>query len=83
MRMIFISGVHGVGKSYFCDMVKKELGINAFTASQLIEKKKNRVFDSNKRIKDIDDNQRLLIESLEELFQMSIVDRELEREQLD
>jgi len=65
--MIFISGVHGVGKSYFCDMVKKELGINAFTASQLIEKKKNRVFDSNKRIKDIDDNQRLLIESLEEL----------------
>ena len=65
--MIFISGVHGVGKSYFCDLVKKKLGIDTFTASQLIEKKKNKVFDSNKRIKDIDDNQRLLVESLKEL----------------
>ncbi len=65
--MIFVSGVHGVGKSYFCDLIKKELEIDTFTASQLIEKKKNKVFDSNKMIKDINDNQRLLVESLEEL----------------
>ena len=43
--MIFISGVHGVGKSYFCDLVKAKLGIETFTASQLIERKKNKVFD--------------------------------------
>lgn len=65
--MIFISGVHGVGKSYFCDLVKKELGVETFTASQLIEKKKNAVFGSDKRINNIDDNQRLLVEALEEL----------------
>ena len=31
--MIFISGVHGVGKSYFCDMVKAATGIESYSAS--------------------------------------------------
>lgn len=33
--MIFISGVHGVGKSYFWDMVKTETGIESYSASTL------------------------------------------------
>lgn len=38
--MIFISGVHGVGKSYFCDMVKAATGIESYSASTLITQKK-------------------------------------------
>lgn len=39
--MIFISGVHGVGKSYFCDMVKAATGIESYSASTLITQKKH------------------------------------------
>ena len=67
--MIFISGVHGVGKTYFCDMVKKELGINAYPASQLITEKKKAGFDSNKLVADIDKNQQYLLVAVDELRQ--------------
>ncbi len=34
--MIFVSGIHGVGKTYFCNMIKDKLGIKNYSASQLI-----------------------------------------------
>lgn len=67
--MIFISGVHGVGKTYFCDMVKKELGINTYSASQLISEKKKVGFDNSKLVSDIDENQQYLLLAVEELRQ--------------
>ena len=45
--MIFISGVHGVGKTYFSNLVKSELHINSYTASELIEKSRNLKFNEN------------------------------------
>lgn len=59
--MIFISGVHGVGKGYFCNLVNKELGIESYTASDLISKGKDIDFDSNKLVSDIEDNQLYLL----------------------
>lgn len=38
--MIFISGVHGVGKTYFCNVVKEKPGIEIYSASQLIAAQK-------------------------------------------
>lgn len=49
--MIFISGIHGVGKSYFCNQVKKLTGIATYTASELISSEKNELFSANKQIK--------------------------------
>ncbi len=65
--MIFVSGVHGVGKSFFCDRVESELGIKSYSASQLITEKRKRGFELNKYVPDIEDNQPLLIEALNEL----------------
>lgn len=65
--MIFISGVHGVGKSYFCDMVKQAIDINTYSASTLISKKKKSGFSSDKLIPDIDDNQQYLLQAVNEL----------------
>lgn len=65
--MIFISGIHGVGKSYFCDEVKKRLGLNAYSASSLISELKEEFFKSDKLIKDIDNNQGYLLEALKRL----------------
>lgn len=59
--MIFVSSVHGVGKSYFCNLVKKSTGIETYSASTLIATKKQSEFSKDKLIPDIDDNQQFLI----------------------
>lgn len=46
--MIFISGIHGVGKTYFCNIVKNELGFEAYSSSQLISQEKGKDFSNNK-----------------------------------
>lgn len=65
--MIFISGVHAVGKGYFCNMVKDKLGIQSYSASTLISEKKHAGFNPDKLIPDIDDNQRYLLAAVDEL----------------
>ena len=65
--MIFISGVHGVGKSYFCNLLKERLGISAYTASQLITDAKQSGFSTDKKVTDIDQNQLYLLEAVENL----------------
>ncbi|MCM1099790.1 MAG: ATP-binding protein [Clostridium sp.] len=67
--MIFLSGIHGVGKTFFCNLVKEELGIKSYSASQLIAEKRNKGFRADKFVSDIDDNQLLLIEAIDELRQ--------------
>lgn len=42
MSVIFVAGVHGVGKGYIGIPVAVALGINHFTASQLIREEKGR-----------------------------------------
>lgn len=65
--MIFISGVHGVGKTYFCNEVRERLGIDSFSASSLISSKKQKGFPANKLIPDIDINQQYLLAAIEDL----------------
>ena len=38
--MVFISDVHGVGKSYFCGILKERWNISSHTASSLITERK-------------------------------------------
>lgn len=65
--MIFLSGVHGVGKSYFCNLVLNRLGIKSYSASTLISSRRKRGFSADKLIPDIDENQFMLIEAIGEL----------------
>lgn len=67
--MIFVSGIHGVGKTYFCNMVKEKLGIKNFSASQLIAGKREKDFSADKLVSDIVDNQVLLLDAINELRQ--------------
>ena len=57
--MIFVSGIHGVGKTFFCDRVKEKLGIATYSASKLIAEKRSRNFSADKIVEDIDENQLL------------------------
>lgn len=62
MNVIFLAGVHGVGKGYLGSPVSKKLNIRYATASQLIRDEKGHVTWSNdKRVDEVDDNQQALI----------------------
>lgn len=65
--MIFVSGIHGVGKSYFCNLVKESTGIETYSASTLIAAKMQLEFSKDKLIPDIDDNQQFLLIAVNEL----------------
>jgi len=62
--MIFLGGIHGVGKSFFCDEIQKEYGIKSFSASGLIADYKNSAVCSNKRVENIENNQAILLKAL-------------------
>lgn len=65
--MIFISGVHGVGKSYFCNLVKEATDIECFSASTLIKERKKQGFSNDKLVADIDENQLHLLAAVNDL----------------
>ena len=65
--MIFISGIHGVGKTFFCNLVKERLGIKSYSASKLIADKKKSGFTLDKLVTDIDENQLYLLEAIKDL----------------
>lgn len=65
--MIFISGIHGVGKTYFCNTVKNELGFKAYSSSQLISQEKGKDFSNNKLTRNIEDNQYYLYKAVSSL----------------
>lgn len=66
-RILFVSGGHGVGKTYFCRRLANDYQFVHHSASQLIASKKNQSFDSSKRVDQINENQDFLMMAIEEL----------------
>lgn len=70
MNVIFVAGIHAVGKSTACKMVSGEFGIPHFTASQIIRDEKSSAVSTNsKLVADVADNQRLLIQGVSRLLE--------------
>ena len=65
--MIFVSGIHGVGKTYFCNMMREQLGIRAYSASKLITEQSKQAMASDKHVTDVDKNQMFLRKAINEL----------------
>lgn len=63
-QLIFIGGVHGVGKTTISNDLVARYQIPAYSASRIISDLKNQNLPSDKLIPDIDVNQALLIEGL-------------------
>ena len=62
-NLIFLAGVHGVGKGFFSTKLKEAINIQIYSASELIKNAQGDVkFD--KRVKDIKSNQEILIEEI-------------------
>jgi adenylate kinase len=58
LMVVFVAGVHGVGKTYLCERFAAETGIIHSSASSLIEGElKSANWKSNKLVSDIESNQ--------------------------
>lgn len=71
MGVIFVCGVHGVGKTNFCNKLSTELCIPYYSSSKLIKKKNNLLISSvkgEKRVKNISYNQNILIGAVKEIL---------------
>lgn len=69
-KVIFVSGVHAVGKSSMCEPYSEKHGLVYKSASQLIrEAKADAIGSLDKTVKDIDGNQQLLIKSVSKITQ--------------
>lgn len=65
--MIFVAGIHGVGKSYFANKIKQDINIDFYDASRLIEEEKKITFSKDKKVKDADLNQEYLVNAVNRL----------------
>ncbi len=65
MSVIFLAGVHGVGKGFLGIPVARRLGIDHFTASQLIREERGQIsWDEDKRTAEVEINQLALIRAV-------------------
>jgi adenylate kinase len=64
-KIIFVGGIHGVGKSQFSNRASQILRIPHFSASELITKQRKAPAAINKRVEDVGDNQDALITAIE------------------
>jgi adenylate kinase len=68
-KIVFVGGVHGVGKSFLSEPAAQRLGIRYASASRLIREESNAInWDVNKRVGDIDGNQKALISAVQRLI---------------
>jgi adenylate kinase len=65
--MIFVAGIHGVGKTFFCTQFSKDIGRIHYSSSDLISEQKSEIKTNNKKITQITKNQDFLFEALKKI----------------
>ncbi|AGA68342.1 hypothetical protein Desdi_0817 [Desulfitobacterium dichloroeliminans LMG P-21439] len=66
-RIIFVGGIHGVGKTYFCNNLLDNYRLKSYSASELISRVKEQILGSEKSVQDIMQNQDILINAVKDL----------------
>lgn len=72
-KIFFIAGIHGVGKSTFCNQLSNELNIKHYSASELIKLVLKRNADEKKKVGDIEGNQDILLYAIKSLVKESSI----------
>lgn len=66
-KVIFVAGIHGVGKTTVCNYFSDHYKIPHYSASTLISERKMQYFSKNKKVEHIEENQDFLIEAIDSL----------------
>jgi adenylate kinase len=65
-KIIFIGGIHGVGKTTLCNQICKKIDINHYSASNLIKRlNEDSIGEKSKNVADINRNQDKLITAID------------------
>lgn len=72
-NIIFIGGIHGVGKTTLCKKISAELPIEHFSSSELISMLDSQKIRNDKIAEDIKGNQNLLLDAVEHFLHDSKV----------
>ncbi|NER82369.1 MAG: AAA family ATPase [Leptolyngbya sp. SIO1D8] len=67
-KLIFVAGIHGVGKTTLCNELSSKFSMEHFSASDLIAKEKEEQHLRNKRVENIGGNQDHLIVAINKSF---------------
>lgn len=70
-NIVFIGGIHGVGKSTVCQNICAKGDIKHLSASDLLKWVEINTDPKNKKVKDIEDTQQRLLRGLNETVQMN------------
>jgi adenylate kinase len=65
-KIIFVGGVHGVGKTTLCKNIELRFNIEHFSASNLIAREKAEKHLRNKQVENIAGNQDILVKAINE-----------------
>lgn len=64
-NIIFIGGIHGVGKTTICKNISKSLNIEHYSSIDLIKNIKSTYINKDKKVKDISGNQNTLLQAID------------------
>ncbi|MGY4689326.1 ATP-binding protein [Salibacterium sp. K-3] len=66
--MIFVGGIHGVGKSFVCKRLSAKFNLPHYSASELISRNSKEQLWIDKKISDAERNQTMLLSALDDLL---------------
>src|SRR5262249_1164106 len=66
-NVIFVGGIHGVGKTTYCEKLSSDLNLKHYSASDLIKEVK-RTNSVHKNVKNIPQNQDILLDAIDKCF---------------
>lgn len=64
-NIIFVGGIHGVGKTTICNDLSNKLSIEHYSSSSLISMLDSKRIKQDKIVEDIHDNQKMLLEAID------------------
>lgn len=67
-KIIFIGGIHGVGKTTICQKIAATFNIEYFSASSLIQKEKKEEYERGKQVSQVEGNQEYLLKAIKKNF---------------
>lgn len=64
-KIIFVGGIHGVGKTTLCRKMAECISLKHYSASELISNLKAENISKDKKVRDVRENQNTLLESID------------------